>query len=130
VRVVQRIIMAGAVIAGVAVGGGGAAAASPAAACTLTVGNVGYSAGMFYAGARLAGDCYGQVTVDLELASTPTGPFTTVETAVTYPLNPDAQGGTAWFQEAYNVYGCGFYYRAVGTYAALTGASPQPHHPC
>jgi hypothetical protein len=121
----------GAAIVGITVAGGGAAVAAPSAAsCTLTVGNVGYSAGMFYAGARLAGDCYGQVTVDLQLSSTAAGPFSTVETAVTYPLNPDAQGGTAWFQEAYNVYGCGFYYRAVGTYADLNGASPRAQHPC
>ncbi|MEJ3746187.1 hypothetical protein WEI85_23220 [Actinomycetes bacterium KLBMP 9797] len=106
------------------------AAAAPSAACTLTVGNVGYSAGMFYAGARLAGDCYGQVAVDLQLADTPAGPFTTVETTETYPLGSGAQGGTAWFTEAYNSYGCGFYYRAVGTYGGLTGTSPQAQEPC
>ncbi|GAA4719707.1 hypothetical protein [Phytohabitans rumicis] len=129
-RAVRQIITAGAVIAGMLMGGGAAAASPSATSCALTVGNVGYSAGMFYAGGRLSGDCYGQVTVDLQLSSTAAGPFSTVETAVTYPLNPDAQGGTAWFLEAYNTYGCGFYYRAVGTYADLTATSPLAQRPC
>lgn len=125
-----RGLVAVAAVLGAAAVGAPAAAAPPVAACTLTVGNVGYSAGMFYAGARLAGDCYGQVTVDLQLAGTPAGPFTTVETTETYPLGSGAQGGTAWFTDAYNIYGCGFYYRAIGTYADLTGASPQAQRPC
>jgi hypothetical protein len=110
----------------------GALVASPAkaAACTLTVGNVGYSAGSFYAPARLAGGCTGQVTVDLQLSTSVVGPFETVETAVTYPTSPGAPGGTAWFTDAYNAYGCGFVYRAVGTYGGRTDVSDTPRQPC
>lgn len=132
-RTVQRLALAGAAVVSMVAGGGAAAVAAPAAApaaCTLTMGNVGYSAGMFYVSGWLSGDCRGQVTMDLQLSETASGPFTTVETTVTYPLNPDAQGGTAWFTDAYNIYGCGFYYRGVGTYGDLTGVSPRPQHPC
>ncbi|GIF77430.1 hypothetical protein [Asanoa siamensis] len=101
-----------------------------AASCTLRVGNVGYSAGAFFAAARLEGGCTGQVMVDLQLATSMSGPFETVETVATNPSSPDAPGGTAWFTDAYNAYGCVFFYRAVGTYAGLSDVSDVPRQPC
>jgi hypothetical protein len=123
---------AGAVIVGVVTSRAGAAAAAPAddramaSSCTLTTGNVGYSANMLFVGAWLSGDCHGQVEVDLQMSSSASGPFTTVESTVTYPLNPDAQGGTAWFTDAYQAYGCGFDFRGAGTCGDLTAVSPKP----
>lgn len=128
-RRIKHLTLATALVAG-AVGVGGPASAAPAqsaAACSLTMGNVGYSANMLYVSARLSGDCYGQVAVDLQLSSSASGPWTTVDTTVTYPLDPAAQGGTAWFD---NLQGCGFYYRGVGTYGDLTEVSPNPRRPC
>ncbi|MDG4826938.1 hypothetical protein O7635_34265 [Asanoa sp. WMMD1127] len=131
-RSIKRMAVVGAMVAGVLVGGGGAAGAAPARAadCALTMGNVGYSANMLYVSGWLSGDCRGQVGVDLQLASSAAGPFTTVESSVTYPLTPDAQGGTAWFTDAYQTYGCAFYFRGVGTYGDLTAVSPTPRRPC
>ena len=104
----------------------GPANAAPAADCTLTMGNVYYSANMLYAGAWLSGDCHGSVWVELQTAPSASGPWTTVDSAGTYPTNPDAQGGTAWFDDNY---GCGWF-RAQGTYGNLTAVSPRPNSRC
>jgi hypothetical protein len=128
------VVLAGVAMASVMSEGSTAAAvASPrvvAPGCVLTTGNVSYSANMLYVGSWLSGDCHGQVSVDLQLSSSASGPFTTVESSMTYPTGPDAQGGTAWFTDSYQAYGCEFYYRAVGTYGALSAVSPSPRHPC
>jgi hypothetical protein len=124
------------VTAAVALGGAVAAPASAQAeaststsACTLTMGNVGYSANMLYVSGWLSGGCTGQVAIDLQRSTSADGPWTTVDSGITYPLGPDAEGGTAWFD---NLDGCGgfYYYRGVGTYGDLTGVSPRPQHPC
>lgn len=105
-----------------------APASAQATACTLTMGNVGYSANMLYVSGSLSGGCTGQVTIDLQRSTSATGPWTTIDSGVTYPLGPDAQGGTAWFD---SLDGCGgFYYRGVGTYGDLTEVSPRPQKPC
>lgn len=117
------------VVAALALGGSAAAAApglASADSCTLNVGYVGKSALMLYVGAHLEGTCRGQVAVDLELAPSPNGPWQVVDSRTTYPTDPNAAGGTAWFEESY---GCG-YYRGVGTYAALVDVSPQPSSYC
>jgi hypothetical protein len=83
---IKQVAVVGAVIASMLAGGASEAAAAPtsaAADCTLTMGNVGYSANMLYVGGWLSGDCFGQVEVDLQQSSSDAGPLTTVESTVT-----------------------------------------------
>ena len=135
-RIAKRLVVAvaGAAIAAFVADGATAAAAGAnhvvASDCALTVGNVSYSANMLYVRGWLAGGCLGQIEVDLQLASSASGPFITVDSSATYPADENAHGGTAWFTDAYQRFGCEFYYRGVGTYGELTAVSPIPRHPC
>ncbi|HCT81519.1 MAG TPA: hypothetical protein DGT23_34095 [Micromonosporaceae bacterium] len=90
--------------------------------CTLNVLSVRKSALMLYVGAHLEGTCRGQVAVDLEFALGQSGPWQVVDSTLTLPADPDAAGGTAWFEESY---GCG-YYRGVGAFDGLVSVSPRP----